>query len=72
VTGLSNNLKAGKTVLISFYNPGAAGSYTIRLKICPKELNIVGISNSNIPGYLICANTKDINDCELIFNLDFQ
>ena len=71
-TGLSEKLKAGKTVLISFYNPGAAGSYIIRLKAYPKELNIVSLANTNIAGDIICANVKDANDCELIFSLDFD
>lgn len=32
-TGLSTQLKAGKTVLVSLYNPSSKGSYIIRLKV---------------------------------------
>jgi hypothetical protein len=36
VTGLSTRLNAGKTVLVSLYNPGAKGTYPIRLKVPAK------------------------------------
>jgi type IV secretory pathway TrbF-like protein len=32
-TGLSTQLKAGKSVLVSLYNPSSKGSYIIRLKV---------------------------------------
>ena len=41
VTGLNAKLTAGKTALVSLYNPGAKGTYTIRLKVPNKELNVV-------------------------------
>jgi hypothetical protein len=72
VTGLSTRLNAGKTVLVSFYNPGAKGTYPIKLKVPPKELNIVSQNNSNIIGDVVCNNLKDKTDCELMFNLDFE
>lgn len=72
VTGLSAKLTAGKTVLVSLYNPGAKGTYTIRLKVPNKELNVVSQTNTSIVGDIICSNLKDANDCELIFNLDFD
>jgi len=72
VTGLSTRLNAGKTVLVSFYNPGAKGTYPIKLKVPPKELNIVSQNNSNIIGDVACNNLKDKTDCELMFNLDFE
>jgi hypothetical protein len=70
-TGLSTLLKAGKNVLVSLYNPGSKGSYTIRLKVQAQELNIISTANTFIPGDVACANTRDVNDCDLIFNLDF-
>ena len=32
-TGVSTQLSAGKTVLVSLYNPGSKGSYIVRLKV---------------------------------------
>lgn len=72
VTGLSARLNAGKTVLVSFYNPGAKGSYPIKLKVPAKQLNIASQTNQNIAGDVICNNLKDKTDCELLFNLDFE
>lgn len=72
VTGLSAKLTAGKTVLVSLYNPGAKGTYTIRLKVPNKELNVISQTNASLVGDIICSNLKDATDCELIFNLDFD
>jgi hypothetical protein len=71
-TGLSTRLLAGKSVLVSLYNPGPKGTYTVKLKVPPKELNVVRQSNMNVNGDIICNNLKDANSCELIFNLDFE
>ena len=72
VTGLSAKLTAGKTVLVNLYNPGAKGTYTIRLKVPNKELNVVSQTNASLVGDIVCSNLKDATDCELIFNLDFD
>lgn len=68
-TGLSGLLKAGKSVLVSLYNPGSLGSYIVRLKVPALEMNIVSIANTFIAGDVICANLKDKEDCELVFLL---
>ena len=47
-TGLSSSLNAGKTVLVSLYNPGTKGLHIVKLKVPPKELNIVDQDNKNI------------------------
>ncbi len=60
--------------MISFHNPGNAGTYPIRLRVPKKELIIVHQSNAAIEndGDIICGNLKDTSDCELLFNLDFS
>jgi hypothetical protein len=35
-TGISSSLNAGKTILVSLYNPGAMGNYIVKLKVPPK------------------------------------
>lgn len=70
-TGISAQLKAGKSILISFYNPSSGGLYNLRLKVPAQELNIYSIANTLIPGDVACANTKDANDCDLVFSLGF-
>jgi hypothetical protein len=69
VTGLTQSLNAGKTVLVSFYNPGSKGTYPVRLRVPPKDLNVLGQDNLPIPGDVVCANLRDTSDCELLFNL---
>lgn len=71
VTGLSTALKAGKSVLVSLYNPGSKFDYIVRLKISAQEVNIFSIANTLIPGDVICANTRDASDCDLVFTLAF-
>ena len=71
-TGISKKISDGQKVLISFYNPGSKGTYPIRLKVPPKQLNIVSQSNAAIVGDVVCANFRDSNDCEVLFNLDFD
>lgn len=56
-------------MLVSFYNPGSKGTYPIRLRVPPRELNIVGQDNSPIVGDVVCGNLRDTEDCELLFNL---
>ena len=62
-TGLSSSLNAGKTVLVSLYNPGTKGFHIIKLKVPSKELNIVDQDNNKIEGDIVCANLRDSNDC---------
>lgn len=69
VTGLSNKLNEGKTVLVSLYNPGSQGTYPIRLRVPPLNLNLVGHDNSLIPGDIFCGDLKAPKDCELWFHL---
>ena len=71
MTGLSNALKAGKSVLLSLYNPGSKFDYIMRFKVAAQEVNIFSIANTLIPGDVICANTKDAADCDLVFTLAF-
>jgi len=56
-------LNSGKTVLVSLYNPGAAETQIIKLKVPPKELNVVSQQNKVIPADILCANLKDNTDC---------
>jgi hypothetical protein len=56
-----------KTILVGLYNPGPKGTYTIRLKIPPVPLTIVGSNNVNIDGDIFCGNPSDTNDCDLVF-----
>lgn len=72
VTGVSDKILGNKTVLVSFYNPGAKGIFPIRVKVPPHELNIVSSKNVNIGGDVICNNLQDANDCELLFSLDVE
>lgn len=69
-TGLSDKLQAGKTVLVGLYNPGAAGDYIIKLKAFPKDINIVNTKNQPIVGDILCADTNDANNCDLIFTVN--
>ena len=62
-------LSKGKTVLVSFYNPGSKGTFPIRLRVPPQDLNILSKTNTAIPGDVVCANLRDTSDCELLFNL---
>lgn len=57
---------------MSLYNPGSAGSYIVRLKVGAQELSIIGLDNNAVAGDVMCANPKDNNDCELVFNLGFS
>ena len=68
-TGLSKRLESGDKVLVSLYNPGAAGTYPIRLRVPPKDLNVVDHKNQPVKGDVICTNFKDSSDCELLFNI---
>ena len=58
--------------MVSFYNPGSKGTYLIRLRVLPTELNIIDQNNKAIVGDVVCANLRDSNDCEVIFYLDFD
>jgi hypothetical protein len=71
-TGLSQKLMDGKNVLVSLYNPGSKGTYPIKLRVAPSELNIIDQTNKAILGDVVCANLRDSSDCEVIFNLDFE
>lgn len=69
-TGLSDRINKGEKILVNFYNPGAKGTYPIRLRVPPKDINIVFQSNRQIAGDVICANLKNSSDCELHFSLE--
>lgn len=69
---MSDKIAGGKTVLVNFYNPGAKGSFNVRIKVPSHELNIVSSKNTNIPGDVICNNLKDIADCEVLFAVDAE
>lgn len=70
--GISKSLSSGKTVLLHLYNPGPQNEYPIRVKVSSKNMNIRGKDNHEIKGDLICGNTKDHQDCELLFNLQIE
>ena len=68
--GVSAALSAGKKVLLQLYNPGSNGTYPIRIKVdnSASFINIVDMAGKFIKGDLICSNSKNTKDCELIFN----
>jgi hypothetical protein len=70
--GITRVLNNNKSVLVSLYNPGSKGTYTIRLKVDEREFNIISSNGSTIAGDLICSNVRDVKDCDVIFNLDFE
>jgi hypothetical protein len=70
--GIASTLASNKSVLLNLYNPGAKGTYSIRIKIDEREINIIGSNNTAIAGDIICSNIKDTKDCELFFNLAFE
>lgn len=49
-------LSDGKTVLVNFYNPGAANRYPIRLRVTSKEVDIISSNNTKILGDILCSN----------------
>ena len=70
--GISAVLATNKSVLVSLYNPGPKGTYTIRLKVEEQELNIISSAGTTVAGDLICSNTQDTKDCDVLFNLAFE
>jgi hypothetical protein len=58
--------------LVSLYNPGPKDTYSIRIKVPPKELDLVISNNQTISGDIICSNTKDQSDCDLFFDLKME
>lgn len=68
-TGLSKRLSNGEKVMVSLYNPGSKGIYSIRLRVPAADLNIVNHENSAVKGDVICGNLKDSSDCEVVFDL---
>jgi hypothetical protein len=70
--GIAQALNANKSVLVSLYNPGSNGTYTVRLKVDEREFNIISSNGSTITGDLICSNVQDVKDCDVIFNLAFE
>lgn len=72
--GVSKALNENKKVLLHLYNPGPAGTYMVRVKLdnSIKSLNILNANNDRVSGDLICANSLNLNDCELIVNLEFK
>jgi hypothetical protein len=62
-TGLSKRLTEGQKVLVSLNNPGAKGTYHIRLRVPNKDLNVISQTNEKIIGDVVCGNLKDANDC---------
>lgn len=70
--GVSAVLDANKSVLLQMYNPGPKGTYQVYIKVDERAMNIVSSNGSTINGDLICSNTKNTKDCELIFNVAFE
>jgi len=58
-TGLSKRLSAGEKVLVSLYNPGSKGTYSIRLRVPAKDLQVVSHKNEPIKGDVVCANPQE-------------
>jgi len=70
--GISKVLATNKTILLSIYNPGPKGIYTVRVRVTNQELALrTAANNSQLAGEILCVN-KDAKDCELVFNLAFE
>ena len=67
-------LAQNKTILIQFYNPGPKGTYQINIKVPKTNLNLWTVGMKPINGDVFCPNTIGnlVNECELIFNLNFE
>lgn len=66
-------LNQNQTVLVNLLNPGAKGTYEIRMVIPANNIKIVGANNQLIQGDVACDVTiVNTTDCQLIFNLDFE
>ena len=66
-------MSANQTVLVNLYNPGAKGTYQVKISVPLYDLKIVGIDNKLIQGDVICGDTiKNPQNCELIFNIDLN
>lgn len=72
--GISKTLNEGKTVLLHLYNPGPADTYMTRIKLDNSipALSIINSDNENVQGDLICSNSANTKDCELILNLKYK
>ena len=44
-------------MLVNLLNPGAKGTYEIKINIPAYDMNIVGLNNQLIQGDVICGNT---------------
>ena len=71
-TGMSTKLSAGKTVIVALYNPGAKGTYPIKLRVPSMDLDIIAQDNSKVQGDVVCGNFYASNDCELLFSMPFS
>ena len=67
-----NRIQEGRTVLVSLYNPGPKGIYPVRIRTIPHEVDVVDTINRTIPGDIICGNTNNASDCDLLFNLELE
>lgn len=70
--GLYQSLAANKSVLVGIYNPGSTGVYPVRLRIDDRDVNVHHSNNSLIVGDVLCTNSKDSKDCELIFHMSLN
>lgn len=61
-------------MLVHLYNPGSKGTYPIRVKVADsqKNLNILDSRGETVSGDIICSNSKDTKDCELMFNIELK
>ena len=67
-------LAQNKTILIQLYNPGPKGTYQVKIKVPKTDLSILTVGNQVVKGDVFCPNTigNFVDQCELIFNLEFE
>ena len=71
--GISKTLEQDRNVLLQIYNPGPNGNYLIKVKVSTsRKINLINKENAKLKGDLICGNTRNTKDCELIFNLQME
>lgn len=67
--GLYKALAANKSVLLGVYNPGPQGLYPVRVRLDDRDVNVRTPAGGLVAGDVLCTNTKDGKDCELVFHL---
>ena len=70
-TGVATSINNNKTVMLTLYNSGPAQRRQIRIAVPAHDLKVIGWANEQIHGDVLCANTLDGNNCELVVTLSF-